>query len=167
MKVALLGDVHANLPALEAVLADARRRGAEAVWDVGDSVGYGAFPAALMPHLWKIKQPYNVSVAASAAAITALQDRDYLEQQLVRIIAQRERLVQSLGDIPYLRPYPSRANFVLCRVVGRDARQLKLTLEGEGVLIRHFNKPGLRDHVRISVGRADQTDALVAALRRL
>ena len=44
MKVALLGDVHANLPALEAVLADARRRGAEAVWDVGDSVGYGAFP---------------------------------------------------------------------------------------------------------------------------
>ena len=133
----------------------------------GLRVGYGAFPAALMPHLWKIKQPYNVSVAASAAAITALQDRDYLEQQLVRIIAQRERLVQSLGDIPYLRPYPSRANFVLCRVVGRDARQLKLTLEGEGVLIRHFNKPGLRDHVRISVGRADQTDALVAALRRL
>ncbi|HUS91723.1 MAG TPA: metallophosphoesterase family protein [Phycisphaerae bacterium] len=44
MNVALIGDVHANLPALEAVLADLRRRGAEAVWNVGDFVGYGAEP---------------------------------------------------------------------------------------------------------------------------
>jgi len=44
MIVALLGDVHANLPALEAVLDDADRHGAEAVWNVGDFVGYGAFP---------------------------------------------------------------------------------------------------------------------------
>lgn len=44
MKVALIGDVHGNLPALEAVLADADRRGCEAVWNIGDFVGYGAFP---------------------------------------------------------------------------------------------------------------------------
>jgi predicted phosphodiesterase len=42
--LALLSDVHGNLPALEAVLADARSRGAAAVWHAGDSVGYGAFP---------------------------------------------------------------------------------------------------------------------------
>ena len=34
----------------------------------GLRVGYGAFPAWLMPTLWKAKQPYNVSVAASIAA---------------------------------------------------------------------------------------------------
>ena len=44
MKVALIGDVHANLPALEAVLEDAHQRGIEAIWNVGDFVGYGAFP---------------------------------------------------------------------------------------------------------------------------
>ena len=44
MKIALIGDVHANLPALEAVLADAHLRGVEAIWNVGDFVGYGAFP---------------------------------------------------------------------------------------------------------------------------
>jgi len=42
--VALIGDVHANLPALEAVLAHAREQGVEAIWNVGDFVGYGAFP---------------------------------------------------------------------------------------------------------------------------
>lgn len=44
VRAALLGDVHANLPALEAVLADARRQGAEAIWNAGDLVGYNAFP---------------------------------------------------------------------------------------------------------------------------
>jgi histidinol-phosphate aminotransferase len=133
----------------------------------GLRVGYGAFPSTLMPHLWKIKQPYNVSVAASAAAIAALQDLDDLEQRIARITAERERLAQLLADVPYLRCYPSRANFVLCRVVGRDAHQLKLALERAGILVRYFDQPGLSDHIRISVGKPDHTDALIAALRRL
>lgn len=133
----------------------------------GLRVGYGAFPAALMPHLWKIKQPYNVSVAASAAATAALEDAPYLERVMGLLTAERERLAAGLAEIPYLRPYPSRANFILCRVVGRDARELKLALEGEGILIRYFNKPGLTDCVRISVGRPEHSDALLAALRRV
>ena len=44
MKIALIGDVHANLPALEAVLAHARKQDVEAIWNIGDSVGYNAFP---------------------------------------------------------------------------------------------------------------------------
>jgi len=133
----------------------------------GLRAGYGAFPAVLMGHLWKIKQPYNVSVAAATAAIAALEDRTWLEQKVALIVEERERLVRLLSDIPYLRPYPSQSNFVLCRVVERDARQLKLALEQEGILIRYFDKPGLRDHVRISAGRPEQTDALITMLRRL
>jgi histidinol-phosphate aminotransferase len=118
-----------------------------------------------MPHLWKIKQPYNVSVAASAAALAALEDREYLEDVMARLVAERERLSVCLAAVPYLRPYPSRANFILCRVVGRDARALKQALEQSGILVRHFNKPGLADCIRISVGKPEQTDALMEALR--
>lgn len=133
----------------------------------GLRLGYGAFPSALMPHLWKIKQPYTVSVTASAAAIAALEDRAWLEQKVALIVEERERLVRLLKDIPYLRPSPSRSNFVLCQVVGRDAHQLKLALEQQGILLRYFDQPGLRDYIRISVGKPDQTDALIAALRKL
>jgi putative phosphoesterase len=44
MKVALIADIHANLPALEAVLAHARKRKVQAIWNAGDFVGYGPFP---------------------------------------------------------------------------------------------------------------------------
>jgi histidinol-phosphate aminotransferase len=65
-----------------------------------------------------------------------------------------------------LTPLPSQTNFVLCRVGGgRDARALKLALEQHGVLVRYFNREGLRDCIRISVGRPDQTDTLMTALR--
>jgi diadenosine tetraphosphatase ApaH/serine/threonine PP2A family protein phosphatase len=44
VRVAILGDVHSNRPALEAILADARLAGAEAFLQVGDIVGYGPHP---------------------------------------------------------------------------------------------------------------------------
>lgn len=55
MKVALLGDVHANLPALEVVLAHAHQNGAEQIWNIGDFLGYGAFPNEVVKRLRKEK----------------------------------------------------------------------------------------------------------------
>lgn len=133
----------------------------------GLRVGYGAFPAALMPHLWKIKQPYNVSVAASTAAIAALGDLDWLMDKVQRIVHERSRFVEALANVPYLRPYPSESNFVLCRVLERDARDLKLALEREGILIRYYGTPRLCDHVRFTVGKPEHMDAVIAMLKRL
>jgi putative phosphoesterase len=49
----LIGDVHANLPALEAVLEDASNRGVSTIWNVGDLTGYGAFPDEAVRRLLK------------------------------------------------------------------------------------------------------------------
>jgi histidinol-phosphate aminotransferase len=133
----------------------------------GLRVGYGIFPPALMPHLWKIKQPYNVSVAASAAAIASLEDAGTLAQVVAKLVAERNRMAEALSEFPFLKVYPSHANFVLCRVIGRDAKDLKLALERQGILVRYFNKPGLADCIRISAGKPGQTDALLEVLRRL
>ena len=131
----------------------------------GLRVGYGAFPEWLLPHMWKIKQPYNVNVAASLAALAALQDREWLREKVALIVQERERMVAELARFGWLRPFPSQSNFVLFRVLGRDARQLKLDLEQQGVLVRYFNKPGLDNCIRISAGRPSDTDRLAAALR--
>jgi predicted phosphodiesterase len=51
MKAAVLADIHANLPALEAVHKDFSHEGVEAVWTLGDIVGYGAEPFACLQML--------------------------------------------------------------------------------------------------------------------
>ncbi len=134
----------------------------------GLRVGYGVFPPAIIEQLWKIKQPYNVNVAGSRAAIASLADRNYLLGNVAKLVAERERLYAELARFDFLQPVPgSQSNFILCRVVGRDARQLKLDLEQQGVLVRHFAKPGVDNCVRISVGRPEQTDVLLEALARV
>ncbi len=132
----------------------------------GLRIGYGAFPKWLMPTLWKSKQPYNVNVAASVAAQVSLDHVDELSKIVELLRIERERLFRSLQGISYLQPYPTQSNFILCKVIGRDAAELKSRLAQEyGIFIRYFNKPGLRDHIRISVGRPDDTDVLVKALK--
>jgi histidinol-phosphate aminotransferase len=133
----------------------------------GLRLGYGAFPPAIIEHLWKIKQPYNVPVTAQVAGLASLADLDYLQANVARIVAERERLAEALSEIPYLRPYPSHSNFILCRVVGRDARALKEALARRGILIRYYDSPGLTDHIRASVGTPEQTERLIAEMRTL
>jgi putative phosphoesterase len=62
VKIALIGDVHANLPALEAVLDHAHQQKVEAIWNIGDFVGYGAFPNQVIELL---RQEQAVSIAGN------------------------------------------------------------------------------------------------------
>ena len=62
MKIALIGDVHANLPALEAVLDHARKQGVEAIWNIGDWVGYNAFPNGVVELL---RQEHALSIVGN------------------------------------------------------------------------------------------------------
>ena len=133
----------------------------------GLRLGYGICPTWLVALLWKFKQPYNVNVAAAVAGLASLRHREQITDVVVKLRRERERLLAELRTIPYLRPYPSQANFVLCDVVGREAKPLKITLEQRGILVRHNRKARLENCIRISVGRPEQTDRLLAELRGL
>ena len=133
----------------------------------GLRVGYGAFPEWLLPALWKAKQPYNVNVAASAAACASLADLAYLNHNVQLLRTERSRLLECLQAVPYLRPYPSQANFILCRVVGRPALTIKNALAQQGILVRYYQSRGLEDCIRVSVGRPSDTDRLLPALQAL
>jgi histidinol-phosphate aminotransferase len=130
----------------------------------GLRVGYGAFPEWLMPTLWNVKQPYNVNVAATKAALTSLQDLGFLTKNICLIKNERKRLFDLLSSIPFLKPFPSQANFILCKVNHCSAYDLKEYLENEGILVRYYNTPLLKDYIRISVGRPYETNNLIKVL---
>lgn len=134
----------------------------------GLRVGYGVFPNWLMPVLWKAKQPYNVNVAASTAAIAAIEDQTYLRDVVTKLVSERERLFAALSANKDLRVYPSSANFILIRVLNGRAAEIKQRLASEhGVFIRYFNKPGLDDCVRVSVGKPEQNDLFLEVFNAL
>ncbi len=130
----------------------------------GLRVGYGVFPHWILEHLLKIKQPYNVNVAGTTAAVASLADTERLMANVKKLQTERERLAKGLNRFDFLETYPSQANFILCRVIGRSAAELKASLEKQGILIRYFRKQGLTEYVRISVGTPAHTSSLLNAL---
>ena len=133
----------------------------------GLRVGYGAFPAWMMPVLWKAKQPYNLNIAASAAAAASLSDLDFLAGNVHRLRRERDTLFAGLQNVPYLQPFPSQANFILCKVLDRPALELKEALMKASILVRFYNTDLLKDYIRVSVGRPSDHDALFTALKKL
>jgi histidinol-phosphate aminotransferase len=83
------------------------------------------------------------------------------------VVAERERIYDQLQSLAGLHVYPSQANFLLCRVLTGDAKAIKEELMRRGILVRYFNKPGLSDCIRFSIGTPDQNNVLLAALEEI
>ena len=131
----------------------------------GLRIGYGIFPPQIADYLLKIKLPYNVSMAASVAVQESLVDIDYLMSTVKAINTERERLFSKLKQLKFLKPFPSRANFILCSVLEGTASELQQRLQRKGILVRYFDLPFLKNSIRISVGKPEHTDALIKALQ--
>jgi len=99
--------------------------------------------------------------------LASLEDRAALAENVKMIVSERERMAKALAGFPWLRVYPSRANFLLCQVQGRPPTELQAQLRDRGVLVRYFDSPGVRGCLRISVGRPQDTDRLVTALSEI
>lgn len=133
----------------------------------GLRIGYGIFPTLIAEQLLKIKQPYNINLAAQVALQESLADIEYLQDTVQKIISERERLFQKLGELKFLKPFPSQANFILCAVVKGNARLIHEGLQKRGIFLRYFDTPLLRNLLRISVGKPEHTDALIEALKEM
>jgi histidinol-phosphate aminotransferase len=133
----------------------------------GLRIGYGMFPVEIASILLKIKEPYCVNVAAQLAAIESVKDKDYLLEKVKIISAERDRLFALLQKSGWLKPYPSKANFILCAVLKGSARDVQQKLEENGVLVRYFDTPLLKDSLRISVGKPEENDILIQTLDKI
>ena len=133
----------------------------------GIRTGYGVFPPEITGYLLKIKMPYNLTVPAAVAVNASLDEREYLEARVRDIIAERERLYLKLTALDWLEVYPSRANYIFCRMRRGSAKTLCENLQEKGILIRRFDQPGLENCFRASVGKPEDTDRLLSELTKL
>ena len=133
----------------------------------GLRVGYALCDPSLAECLMAVKQPYNVNVAADVAARAAIEHRAEILETVRCIVAERARMARLVGGLGWLEPLPSEANYVLFRVQGRDAGQVVADLRRRGVLVRYYARPDLKNYIRISACRPEDTDRLLEALKEV
>jgi histidinol-phosphate aminotransferase len=133
----------------------------------GLRLGYALTSPSIAKSMERLRLPYNVNAAAVVAALATFNDLAYARATIDCIIAERERLQAALAALPGLRPLPSQANFVFCRFADRAGREVADALADQGILVRSFSDPALNDALRITVGRPEQNNALLAALQAM
>ncbi|MCS7089278.1 MAG: histidinol-phosphate transaminase [Verrucomicrobiota bacterium] len=130
----------------------------------GLRIGYGIGVTPLIAALEKARQPFNVNRLAQTAAVAALGDSEHLEQ--TRRINQLglKQLADGCTALG-LEVLPSAANFLLVRV--GHAQAVFEALMQQGVIVRPMGSYELPEWIRISVGRPEENDRCLAALRRV
>ncbi len=131
----------------------------------GLRLGYALGAPALIEALVRVKDSFNsypIDRLAEAAGVASLQDEAYFRETCARIVTERERVSTALSALGF-EVLPSRANFVFARP-HRPAEAVMQALREQGIIVRHFKAPRIRDWLRITIGTPQENDALLHAL---
>ena len=132
----------------------------------GMRFGYAIAQVELIHEMMKVKDSYNVDAVSVTAATAALQDQEYARETWERVRTERARLTSELQQLGW-SVLPSQANFILATVPNGRGKDAYLKLKQQGILVRHWDKPGLADKVRITIGRAEENNALLGGIKSL
>jgi histidinol-phosphate aminotransferase len=125
--------------------------------------GYGIAAPALIAEMTKVKDSYNCDAISILAATAAIEDQGYARGTWQAVRSERARLTRELGARGW-DVIPSQTNFLLATCPGGKAAETYLALKKQRILVRYFDKLGLDDKLRITVGTKEQNDALLGAL---
>ena len=132
----------------------------------GLRVGYGIMNTGLVDHIIDIKPPYNINVAAEAAALASLEDVDTLLGNVDKIVKSREILYDKLNAVGGVTPWPSSGNYILCQMEAPDQAQAIVDgLASRGIFVRSFSSPRLQNHFRVAIGTPDENKVFLNAVR--
>lgn len=129
----------------------------------GLRVGYGVTHPEVADLLSRVRAPFNVNTLALVAAQAALDDDDHLRRTQDINRAGLQQLTSGLSRDGF-EVVPSAANFI-CVNVKNNAAAVYEGLLREGVIVRPVG--GLATHLRITIGRPEENERVIAALRKI
>jgi len=127
-------------------------------------IGYAVSSPAFADLLNRVRQPFNANSLALAAAEGALGDTDYAAESRRLNDEGMDRLTRGFEALS-VEWIPSVGNFVTFRVgPDRDAMAVYEAMLDQGVIVRPVANYGMPEHLRVTVGLADENERFLKAL---
>lgn len=134
----------------------------------GLRIGCAFGHADLIEALERVKNSFNsypLDMLAQAVAVASLEDENYFRSRLDQVIATREWTNQQLQTLGF-EVLPSHTNFVFASHPNVSGAELMAYLRENKILVRHFTKPRIENHLRITIGTDDEMQALINCLQQ-
>ena len=133
----------------------------------GLRIGYMISNSQIIENIIKIKQPYNINVAAEIAAINILSNPVWALDKVKVILKDKIKFEDELNQIKGLKLFPSRGNFVLIEFLDFDSNEVYNELASNGIFVRKFSDSKLHKMLRFSIGTTDQMEKLISILKKI
>lgn len=133
----------------------------------GMRLGWAMGSPELISALYATKDSMNsypVDSIAQAVGVASIEDEEYFQSTLKKVIATRERLTREMRTLGFKLP-DSRTNFVFAAHPDIPAHEIFGYLKENDIYVRWFNKPRIDNYLRITIGTDEETDKLIDALR--
>lgn len=130
----------------------------------GMRIGYAFGSPALIKHLNDVKYSFNsytMNQTSLCYGAAALEDREYFNETVRKIITTRERTKQELAALGFSFP-DSMANFIFATHEKLQAEQLFRALREKHIFVRYFKKPRIDNYLRITIGTDEEMNALLS-----
>ena len=128
--------------------------------------GFAIGQPQIIAEMMKVKDSYNCDALSICLAAAAIADQEYARQTWTLIRTERQRVAEELIAMGW-SVLPSHTNFLLATAPDGNGQAAYLGLKRQGILVRYFDKPGLRDKIRISIGTSQENNALLAGIKAL
>ena len=112
----------------------------------------------------KIRGPFNVNHVAQEAGIAALRDKKHQLKAIKHNKYWLEKMKFKLSQLP-IHVHDSRANFLLLDV-GKNASKLNRFLLSKSIIVRTMEKYGLKNCIRVSIGKSKENIKLLEVMDR-
>lgn len=133
----------------------------------GVRIGFCIGSEKLIGYLNDVKfsfNSYTMNYPAQVLGVEAVRDDEYFKTTTAKIVTTRERVKKELGELGFSFP-DSKANFVFATHRSVPAQQIFRALREADIYVRHWDKPRISNHLRITIGTDEEMDRLIAFLR--
>ncbi|MCX8027054.1 MAG: histidinol-phosphate transaminase [Thermodesulfovibrionales bacterium] len=133
----------------------------------GLRVGFAIGDVALIEGLMRVKDSFNsypLDRLALAGAEASIKDREYFETTRQKIISTRQWAYEKLLRLGF-SVTKSMSNFLFVSHDALNAQTICDALRQRKILVRYFKRPRIDNHIRITVGKMDEMEILIDALK--
>lgn len=132
----------------------------------GLRLGYGVAAEGIIETLDRVRPPFNVSVAAQAAGVAALGDKNQVKRSLKLVAVEKAKIEKALLAMR-VEWVPSSANFLLINVAPMRGADVFESMLHRGIIIRSMDEYGFPNHVRVTIGLPEENRLFLKAFAEL
>lgn len=121
-------------------------------------VGYGIASQEILKLIEPAREPFNTSRIAQKAAITAINDQDFLKKAVEKNREGLTKLIQFCEEFN-LKYYPSEANFLLIHLPCSGDEMFEYLMQN-GYIVRSGEALGIPNTIRVTIGTEDDLNSI-------